>query len=97
MTQWKFRCNQDDPTPEEHRSLIDVRLDALDQATARASLEGRLPVRWRHGWHAYIKTHGRDRDGSLRASVTVVDPSETVVMIRNVRLVKKKSLDRSFR
>lgn len=87
----------DDATPEERRSLMNVRLDALDEATARASLDGHMPVQWRRGWTAYIKSHGRDRDGSLRASVTVLDPSDTVVMIRKVRLVKEESLKRRFR
>lgn len=86
-------CNE--ATPAERRSLLSVRLQCLDEATTVANSGSPLPARDRWGWRAIIKTLGRDRDGSLLASVTVYDPSENVVMLRNVRLVPERRLNYS--
>jgi len=79
-------------TTEERQELFRIRLEALEAATTNASLHGPLPVPWRRGWKAVIRMHGRDADGSLRASVTVSGPSLTKPYVRRVRLVRRTSL-----
>lgn len=92
MPRFWERRKPETATPEELRELFSVRLDALDAATSAASLEGPMPVMWRRGWKAYLTQHGRDADGSLLASVEVLDPTGLVAYRRRVRLVKSASL-----
>lgn len=81
-------CNGVPITPEEHRKLLEVRLAALEAATAQSLLEQPLPVQWRGGWRAYLVVLWRDTDGSLGAVVRVRNPLGELVYRRHVRLCK---------
>ena len=83
-------------TPEEIRKLIELRREALDHATAEGRLDGPLPVQWRVGWTAHIRTQGRDHDGSLVAHIVVQGPHGQVPYVRKVRLVRSQPLPRSL-
>jgi hypothetical protein len=88
--------NPNAPTPAEVRSVLKVRADCLDAATGEGRLDGPLPVRWRVGWRGIITWMGRDRDGSMKASVTIYDQNSTKVYVRYVRLCKHVRLKRNF-
>jgi hypothetical protein len=79
-------------TLEEFQRLWLIRLETLADCTARVSGGKPLPVSWRSGWQARLNILSRDRDGSLRASVTVTRPNSKQRWVRNVRLVKPKAL-----
>jgi hypothetical protein len=79
-------------TLEEFRSLLNLRLETLDAATALGRLDGPLPVQWRVGWRATLKVLGRDRDGSLCALITCTGPTLCEPYVRKVRLCKRKPL-----
>ena len=74
-------------TPEEFQRLLLVRRETLEDATRKASGGSAMPITWRHGWKATLKILGRDKDGSLKASVTVVGPHASSGYVRKVRLV----------
>lgn len=82
-----------DPTQEEQEALFKLRLDCLAEGTAVVNGGSPLPVCERWGWRCYITTLGRDRDGSLLASITAEDPAGKIRLFRNVRLVKPASLN----
>lgn len=79
-------------TPEEFRALLLRRRDALDQCTAQLTGGRPLPVTWRTGWRARIAYAGRDRDGSLLATITVTGPNVSDKWLQKVRLVRSKQL-----
>jgi hypothetical protein len=82
------------PTAEEFRRLLEIRLQTLDQCSITDGADTPLPAVWRIGYKATIKLLGRDRDGSLRASVTVLAPHLVRPYVRRVRLVKERNLKR---
>lgn len=84
---------QAEATPEERRSLFSARLQCLETATSLVNEGEPLPAKDRHGWTAYINIHGRDRDGSLLATITVRDREKSVRLTRNLRLVPQEKLD----
>lgn len=88
--------NPNAPTPSEVRSVLIVRREALEAAVSQEVLDGVLPVQWRVGWRATVTWHGRDRDGSMKASVVVTDRSSKQVYVRHVRLCRERRLKRSF-
>lgn len=87
-----YRGYPDATTPEEFRKLLELRREALDEATRFAGLGSPLPVQWRHGWKAVLNVLGRDRDGSLKAVVIVTGPRGEVPYSRAVRLVTRRPL-----
>jgi hypothetical protein len=84
--------NDTEPTVAEWRSLFQCRLSCLAEAAQAWNGGVPLAAEDRVGWRAYIKRLGRDQDGSLLASVRVVDPDGRTCMLRNVRLVKERRL-----
>jgi hypothetical protein len=79
-------------TPDEFRALLLRRLDALDQCTAQVTGGRPLPVAWRTGWSARIAYAGRDRDGSLLATITITGPNVSDKWLQKVRLVRQRGL-----
>jgi hypothetical protein len=92
MPGWKRAHKGPTPTGAEFRALNQVRLEALDVATAQGRLDGPLPVTERWGWHCRTVTHSRDAQGNLLASVEVYDPNDVLVYSRNVRLINAAPL-----
>lgn len=92
MPRIRYAVQVDEPTTAEHRSLLLVRRECLDQATQMMNGGTPIPPSERWGWRAVIKTLGRDQDGSLLASVTVTGPDSKIRMLRNVRLVPERTL-----
>jgi len=92
MPQWNVAHNPEGTTMEEFRKLLQLRLDALHEATRTDGSLFPMPVRWRHGWKAHIRIEGRDRDGSLCAHIVVRGPSGGIRYIRRVRLVRSQPL-----
>jgi hypothetical protein len=75
-------------TREECAALLQARKEALSAATAQNLSGEPLPIPWRRGWTAYLRIVERDRDGSLKARIRVLDPTGTLAYQRNVRLVR---------
>lgn len=92
MPRIRSAFKQDEATTEELRSLLIVRRECLDQATQMMNEGVPMPVSERWGWRARIKTLGRDRDDSLLASITVTCPEGKIRVLRNVRLVRERTL-----
>lgn len=92
MPQYRRVVKLNEPTAAEHRSLLLCRLECLDQASRMLSQGRYVPPSERVGYRAWIKTLGRDQDGSLLASVSVQGPSGKLVLSRNVRLVRERRL-----
>lgn len=51
-----------------------------------------MPVPWRRGWRAKIAYAGRDRDGSLLATITITGPRASLKWLQKVRLVRERRL-----
>jgi len=96
VTRYPWVRDPNAPLPAEVRSVLLVRREALDVATGQGRLGGSLPVQWRVGWHGVITWRGRDRDGSMKASVSIREPSGKIVYVRHVRCVREARLNRSF-
>jgi hypothetical protein len=79
-------------TIEEFRKLLELRRQALADATRPHGLGQPLPVAWRHGWQAHIRILERCRDGSLRALIVVTGPRGETPYTRAVRLVAQRPL-----
>lgn len=86
----------DDPLPSEVRSVLMVRRELLETKLGQDTLEGRVPVRWRIGCRCIITWRGRDRDGSMRASVALYDALGKLLYTRHVRCVRPVRLKRNF-
>lgn len=80
-------------TLEEYQALLLRRRDALDSCTAELTGGRPMPIQWRSGWRAEIKYAGRDRDGSLLATITVTGPNISDKWLQKVRLVRTARLD----
>lgn len=92
MPQFPSRCRPGDPTPEELTKLLELRRQALADATVEHGLGKPLPVSWRHGWKAFLRVLGRSQDGSLCANIVVEGPRGEIAYRRSVRLVTKRPL-----
>lgn len=92
LPQSRFAVCPEWATLEEFRALLLRRRDALDQCTAQLTGGRPLPVSWRVGWKAHIKYAGRDRDGSLLATITVTGPNVSDKWLQKVRLVRRSQL-----
>lgn len=92
MPRFRYAVERDEATPDERRALFLARREALDHGTSIASGGAILPAEARWGWRATVRTLGRDQDGSLLASITVTDPDDRIRVLRNVRLVKERTL-----
>lgn len=90
---WRDKCTPDWATPDEFSALLLRRRDALDQCTAQYFEVQYYPVAWRVGWRAEIRYAGRDRDGSLLATITVTGPTADAKWLQRVRLVRRKQLN----
>lgn len=97
MPEWSVRHNPEGTTLEEFRKLLILRREALEQAAKDPQSLFPMPVPWRRGWKAHIKLRGRDRDGSLCASIVVTRPGGSLPYVRNVRLVASRALPLSSR
>jgi hypothetical protein len=86
-------CYPDWATYEEFQALLQRRRDALDMCTAQLTGGRPMPVQWRTGWKATIAYAGRDRDGSLLATITVTGPNTSDKWLQKVRLVRTKGLN----
>lgn len=93
LPQLRSAFNHNDPTSAEWRSLFEVRRECLDYATMLVNDGEVIPAEDRLGWVARIKRWGRDQDGSLLASVTVLGPDKVIRVTRNVRLVPERTLN----
>lgn len=80
-------------TSEEFKRLLVIRRETLDAATARVSGGRPLPLSWRAGWTATLKILGRDRDGALKAAVTVRGTRASHAYVRKVRLCREHTLN----
>jgi hypothetical protein len=96
MPQWNVSCYPEGTTPEEFHKLLDLRREALAEATREHALGSPLPVQWRIGWRGYIRVQGRDRDGSLMAHIVVTGARGELPYVRKVRLVASKPLPRGL-
>jgi ligand-binding SRPBCC domain-containing protein len=79
-------------TQAEFQALLLRRLDALDSCTAEVMGGKPMPVQWRRGWSARIAYAGRDRDGSLLATITITGPQNSMKWLQRVRLVRQREL-----
>ena len=92
MPQWKQVPNPEGTTLDEFRKLLELRRQALQDATQDAPGAAPMPVGWRWGWKAHIRLQGRDRDGSLKAHIVVTGPRTEIPYVRKVRLVRSQRL-----
>lgn len=92
MPQWSVRHNPEGTTLEEFRKLLEIRRQALAEATIPHGMGRPLPVAWRHGWKAHLRLRGRDKDHSLKATIVVEGPRGEIAYARNVRLVSRQPL-----
>lgn len=88
-----WRVTPEWATPDEFQALLLRRRDALDLCTAEHYGVAHYPVAWRVGWRADIRYAGRDRDGSLLATITVTGPTASDKWLQKVRLVRKERLN----
>ena len=79
-------------TPEERRKLFQLRREALDAACGFTMSGEWISTQERFGWTAHLSILDRDRDGSIRARITVSGPGLPEPYVRNVRLVSGKGL-----
>lgn len=93
MADWRPSVHPDWATCEEFQALLLRRLDALDMCTAQYFEVDHYPVSWRRGWRAEVRYAGRDRDGSLLATITVTGPSASAKWLQKVRLVRRARLN----
>jgi len=84
-------------TADEHRAILKERLAVLDAATAQTTLDGPLPVRWRHGWSCGFRILRRDPDGSLLVAYAAEGPNLQGFYVRKRRFVRQADLDRKLR
>lgn len=82
---------------EEFQALLLRRRDAIAQCTAQLTGGSPMPIQWRWGWKAHIRYAGRDRDGSLKATITITGPNVSDKWLQKVRLVRKGTLNRQYR
>jgi hypothetical protein len=80
-------------TQAEFDALLLRRLDALDSCTREYYEVDHYPVQWRVGWRAEIRYAGRDRDGSLLATITITGPEKCSKWLQKVRLVRRERLN----
>lgn len=85
------------PTREEWPSVLDARLQTLDNATQVVTGSNPLPPAWRVGWTCHVAFLGRDRDGSLLISLTARGPGLARPYVRRVRLVRHALFNRKLR
>jgi hypothetical protein len=85
-------CHPDGTTREEFHKILEIRRQALQDATREEAWGRPLPVAWRHGWKAHVLIQGRDKDGSLCFHVVVTGPRREVPYIRKYRLVCSRPL-----
>ena len=90
-------CTPDWCSSEEFSALILRRRDALDACTSEHFGVAHYPVAWRAGWTARIAYAGRDRDGSLLATITVTGPEKKDKWLQKVRLVRRGRLNLHLR
>lgn len=83
-------------TSEEFSKLLQIRRQALQDATRAAGGGDPMPVPWRHGWKAHIRFQGRDRDGSLKCHILVTGPRGELSYVRKVRLVRSQQSTRGL-
>lgn len=81
-------CHPAGVTAEEFQRLLLIRRETLEDAIRRACGGTLLPVAWRTGWKACLQLQGRDRDGSLKAVISVTAPEPSGAYVRRVRLCK---------
>jgi hypothetical protein len=63
---------------------------AVFAATSERSLDGPRPLIRDRGESYELRAHGRDRDGSLKVSITIYMPWSGPPYVRRVRLVKQR-------
>jgi hypothetical protein len=86
------------PWPEwcswaEFLALLNHRRKCIEQCTAQEFGGRPLPVAWRVGWRAELRYAGRDRDGSLLATITITGPQRYQKWLQKVRLVREERLN----
>ena len=81
-------------SPDEVRTILEQRLQALEDATCLVTLGDPMPIPWRVGWRASVAVVGRDRDGSLFVEIRVTGPQLRETYVRRVRLVRAERLSR---
>lgn len=96
MPQWNVRHHPYGTTMEEFRKLLELRREALQDATRADGSLFPMPTPWRWGWKAHIRIQGRDRDGSLKAHILVTGPRGEIPYVRKVRLCKRHPLPSSL-
>lgn len=84
-------CRILEVTRSECAWLQDERRRALREAFEAATLARLLRGVAPRGWTAHLRVHGRDRDGSVRASVRVAHPSLPRAYVRRLRCVLARS------
>ena len=92
MPQFPYVPHPEGTTQEEFHKLLELRRQALEDATRADGSLFPMPVAWRRGWKAHIRLRGRDKDGSLKALIVVEGPRGEVPYSRAVRLVSSKNL-----
>lgn len=92
MPQWNVPLHPEGTTQDEFHKLLELRREALAEATREHGMGQPLPVAWRHGWQAHIRIRERDQDGSLRATILVTGPRGELPYVRAVRLVRSQPL-----
>lgn len=80
-------------THEELRQLHKLMRETVRSHTASVALDGPRLLSPARGEKYVLAAHGRDRDGSLLASVTIHMPWSGPAYVRRVRLVKARSLN----
>jgi hypothetical protein len=92
MPEWNYCAYPKGTTAEEFAKILELRLQALEDATKEPARLFPMPVQWRWGWKAYVRIQGRDRDGSLKVSILVEGPRGELPYVRSVRLVRSTPL-----